>query len=190
MRPTFLLLLVSLASSGNALADGIVQKLITPADKVRLDQYDDVRKTAIAVAQSGEPAEVQELNQALARPLVAFSDKDLTGAWKCRTMKLDTGLPLIVYPWFKCRVSDDGSGWVLKKTTGSQRTMGRLYDDGEKRAIYLGSQSVNDDPVKPYGSGVESDQVGYAFRTGANGWRVEFPSPYYESKLDILELKR
>ena len=35
-----------------------------------------------------------------------------------------------------------------------------------------------------------SDQVGYAFRTGPREWRIEFPAPYYESKLDILELRR
>jgi hypothetical protein len=44
--------------------------------------------------------------------------------------------------------------------------------------------------VKPYGSGPESDQVGYAFRTGANAWRIEFPAPYYDSMLDILEFRR
>ncbi|RUV32066.1 DUF4893 domain-containing protein, partial [Mesorhizobium sp. M5C.F.Ca.IN.020.32.2.1] len=30
-----------------ALADGEVQKLITPADKVRLDKYDETRKAAL-----------------------------------------------------------------------------------------------------------------------------------------------
>jgi hypothetical protein len=180
----------SVLASGNAFADGEVQKRMTPADRIKLEKYGEIRKAAVAVAQEGEPGEVKQLNDLLARPLVAFSDKDLTGNWQCRTMKLDTGLPLIVYGWFRCRVTDDGSGWVLKKTTGSQRTTGRLYDDGEKRAIYLGALSLNDDPAKPYGSGVETDQFGYAFRTGPNGWRIEFPAPYYESKLDILELKR
>ena len=88
------------------------------------------------------------------------------------------------------RSRDDGSGWQLEKISGSQRTKGRFFDDGEKRAIYLGSGYVNDNKPKPYGSGPESDQVGYAFRTGANEWRIEFPAPYYESNLDIIEFKR
>jgi hypothetical protein len=79
---------------------------------------------------------------------------------------------------------------MLKKTTGSQRTTGRLYDDGEKRAIYLGELSFNDDPTGRYGGDPKNDQAGYAFRTGADGWRIEFPDPYYESRMDILELKR
>lgn len=49
---------------------------------------------------------------------------------------------------------------------------------------------MNNDKAKPYGSGPESDQVGYAFRNSAAEWRIEFPAPYYESKLDIMEFKR
>jgi len=182
-------LAVSLAAP--ALADGVVQKLMTASDKARLEKYGETRKTAIAAAQKGEPAEVKEFNAVLARPLVAFSDKDLTGNWKCRTIKAggDFGV-LVIYDWFKCKVSDDGSGWVLEKLTGSQRTKGRFYDDNAKRAIYLGSFFVEGDPILPYGSGPKTDQVGYAFRTGPNAWRLELPAPYYESNLDILEFKR
>ncbi|MGX5827259.1 DUF4893 domain-containing protein [Mesorhizobium sp. 43Arga] len=173
-----------------ALADGQVQKLITPADKVRLDKYDETRKAALAEAKAGSPAEVKQLDALLAKPLVSFSDKDLTGNWKCRTIKAGGLSPLVIYGWFKCKVTDDGSGWRLEKISGSQRTQGRLFDDGEKRAIYLGSGSVNNDRAKPYGSGPQIDQVGYAFRTSASEWRIELPAPYYESKLDIIEFKR
>ncbi|WP_376704100.1 DUF4893 domain-containing protein [Mesorhizobium sp. ISC25] len=173
-----------------AFADGEVQKLITTADKARLDKYGETRKAALDEAKAGDPAEVKQLDALLAKPLVSFSDKDLTGNWQCRTTKAGGLSPLVIYGWFKCRVSDDGSGWRLEKITGSQRTKGRFFDDGEKRAIYLGSFHVNDDPAKPYGSGPESDQVGYAFRNSAGEWRIEFPAPYFESKLDILEFKR
>ncbi|RWO55198.1 DUF4893 domain-containing protein [Mesorhizobium sp.] len=173
-----------------ALAEGEVQKLITPADKVRLDKYAETRKAALDEARAGDDAEVKQLDALLAKPLVAFSDKDLAGNWQCRTIKAGGLSPLVIYGWFKCKVSDDGSGWMLEKRTGSQRTKGRFFDDGEKRAIYLGSFFVNNDPAKPYGSGPQSDQVGYAFRNSANEWRIEFPAPYHESKLDILELRR
>lgn len=173
-----------------ALADGEVLKLITAADKARLDKYGETRKTALEEAKAGTPAEVKQLDALLAKPLVAFSDKDLTGNWQCRTIKAGGLGALVIYGWFKCKVSDDGSGWMLEKISGSQRTKGRFFDDGEKRAIYLGSFSVNNDPAKPYGSGPQTDQVGYAFRNSASEWRIEFPAPYYESKLDILEFKR
>jgi hypothetical protein len=173
-----------------ALADGAVQKLITPADKARLDKYGETRKAALAEAKAGDPAEVKQLDALLAKPLVSFSDKDLTGNWQCRTIKAGGLSPLVIYGWFKCKVTDGGSGWRLEKISGSQRTQGRFFDDSEKRAIYLGSGSVNNDRAKSYGSGPQTDQVGYAFRTGASEWRVELPAPYYESKLDIIEFKR
>lgn len=178
--------------SSAALADGAVQKLMTPADKARLDRYDETRKAALKEARGGgEPADIKQLDALLGKPLVAFSDKDLTGKWRCRTLKVggDFGV-LTIYDWFACKVTDDGSGWVLNKVSGSQRTKGRLYDDGEKRAIYLGSYFVEGDPVKAYGSGPKTDQVGYAFRTGRNAWRIEYPAPFRESTLDILELRR
>ena len=178
-------------SAAPALADGVVQKLMTAADKARLDKYDETRKAALAEARNGgDAAELAGLEALLAKPLLSLPDFDLGGEWRCRTTKVGGLSPLVVYGWFKCRVSDDGSGWKLEKTSGSQRTTGRFYDDGEKRLIYLGSFHVAGDTAKPYGSGPESNQVGYAFRTGPAEWRIEFPAPQYESKLDILELRR
>jgi hypothetical protein len=191
MMPRLLLAALGLiALTLPAHADGEVQKLITAADKARLDKYGETRKAALEEAKAGNPTEVKQLDELLAKPLVAFSDKDLTGSWKCRTIKAGGLSPLVIYGWFKCKVTDDGSGWRLAKISGSQRTAGRFFDDGDKRAIYLGSFSVNDDKAKSYGSGPESDQVGYAFRNSATEWRIEFPAPYYESKLDIMEFKR
>lgn len=191
MYPTALaLVLLAVAIPSSALADGVVHKRMTPADKTRLENYEQTRKAALAEAEAGDPGAVRTLNAVLSRPIVAFSDKDLTGSWRCRTIKIGGDARLIVYGWFKCKITDDGSGWQLTKSTGSQRTQGRLYDDGEKRAIYLGSFHVAGEPIRPYGSGPETDQVGYAFRSGPDKWRIEFPAPYYESRLDILELTR
>ena len=178
-------------SAAPALADGVVQKLMAPVDKARLDKYDETRKAALAEARNGgDAAELAGLEALLAKPLLSLPDFDFGGEWRCRTTKVGGLSPLVVYGWFRCRVSDDGSGWKLEKTSGSQRTTGRFYDDGEKRLIYLGSFHVAGEAAKPYGSGPESDQVGYAFRTGPAEWRIEFPAPHYESKLDILEFRR
>jgi hypothetical protein len=171
-------------------ADGVVQKLITPADKTRLENYEATRKEALEEAKAGAPADVAELDRILADPPLPFADFDMVGDWQCRTIKAGGLAELVVYGWFKCRVSDDGSGWMLEKVSGSQRTKGRFYTESDTRLIYLGSFHIAGDPAKPYGSGPESDQVGYAFRTGPLAWRIEFPAPHYESKLDILEFRR
>ena len=187
---TLALAALFLVPVGIALADGAVQKLMTPADKARLEKYVETRKTALTDARNGNAAEVADLDALLAKPLLSLADFDLGGDWQCRTTKAGGLSPLVVYGWFKCRVSDDGSGWKLEKISGSQRTTGRFYDDGENRLIYLGSFYVAGETPKPYGSGPESDQVGYAFRTGPAEWRIELPAPQYESKLDILEFRR
>lgn len=176
--------------SADVLADGVVQKLITPADRVRLENFDATRKEALEEAMAGAPADVAELDGVLAAESMSWSDFDMTGNWQCRTIKAGGPAELVVYDWFKCRVSDDGSGWMLEKVSGSQRTKGRFYTESDTRLIYLGSFHVAEDTARRYGSGPESDQVGYAFRTGQQAWRIEFPAPYYESKLDILEFRR
>jgi hypothetical protein len=188
MRAWLLAALLALPAA-NAGADGVVQKLITPADKARLKNYEATRKEALEEAKAGAPADVAELDTMLAAGPISWSDFDMVGDWQCRTTKAGGLTKLVVYGWFKCRVSDDGSGWMLKKVSGSQRTEGRFYTESDTRLIYLGSFHVAGDVAKPYGSGPESDQVGYAFRTGPQAWRIEFPAPYYESKLDILEFR-
>lgn len=185
-------LLMSLAGTASpAFATGEIENLITDNDRQRLEKYDAVRAEALKEAHE-RPADDQTrmLDEVVAAEPKPWQGMDLTGEWRCRTIKTGGLSQLIVYGWFKCRVTDDGSGWMLEKLTGSQRTKGRFYDDGEARMIYLGSYAVNDDPFPAYGSGPQSDQAGYAYRLNDNWWRIELPSPYYESKLDILELSR
>lgn len=175
-----------------AQADGEIGKIMTGADKARLASYDKVRAEAIADAKKGgDKKDVATLDAVLAGKALPFSqDFDMTGAWQCRTLKLGGSLPLTVYGWFKCRVSDDGSGWKLEKITGSQRTAGAFYTDSDTRLTYLGTLHYSTEKPKKYGSDPDRDQVAYALRPDKNRVRLEFPSPKYESKLDIIELKR
>ena len=189
--PALLALALVITALAPAWADGVVDKLMTAADKAKLENYGTVRSEAIAEARSSGPAaDLATFEAVLAKPFESFQGFDMTGEWQCRTIKAGGLSALIVYGWFKCSVTDDGAGWLLEKTTGSQRTRGRFYDESDKRLIYLGSFYVAGDPVPAYGAGPATDQVGYAFRTGRQEWRIELPSPYYESKLDMLEFRR
>lgn len=191
MLLTAILLVVSVFGPVQvALADGAVQKIITASDRQKLEKYGETRRKALDESRKGAPADIAVLDGVLARPLISFQGFDMTGRWQCRTIKVGGLGDLVVYDWFRCLVTDDGSGWRLEKTSGSQRTAGRFYDDDERRLIYLGSLFIAGDPVTPYGSGPQTDQVGYAFRTGARAWRIEMPAPYYESTLDILEFRK
>ena len=189
-----ILALTVLALSSAALpahADGEFDKLITAADRTRMENYEQTREQALTEARSGGTADdIAVLQQVVLNEPQPISGFDMTGNWKCRTIKAGGLVPLIVYGWFKCKVSDDGSGWMLEKVSGSQRSKGRFYDMDDNKLAYLGSFYVAGETPKPYGSGPDSDQFAYAFRTGAKGFRLEFPAPQYESKLDIIELRR
>ncbi|MEK1891639.1 MAG: DUF4893 domain-containing protein [Phyllobacterium sp.] len=176
----------------NAQADGAITRLITKSDKLRLDQYEVTRTSAVdAARKGGGSGDVEQLNGILAKPTLAFSEGfDMVGNWQCRTIKLGKQPPLTIYDWFRCRVTDDGSGWTLEKVSGSQRTKGRFYTESDKRLTYLGVGYVAGEKPKRYGVTPDSDQAGYAYRTGKDEFRIEFPAPARESVLDIIELKR
>ena len=174
-----------------AFATGEIVSLITKADTARLEQYETTRASALAEARAGAAAaDVEKLEAVVSSRDISMQGFDLGGKWKCRTIKVGKSLPVVIYQSFDCRVTDDGSGWRLEKLSGSQRTTGRFFDDGDARLTYLGSGFMRNDKSKAYGSGPETDQVGYAFRNKSGGWRIEFPAPINESALDILEFQR
>ena len=185
--------LLGLLFVGNAAhADGEIRRLITKADQARLDRYDAVRTSAIdAARKGGTTTDIRQLETVLDKSNLAFGeDFNMVGNWRCRTIKLGKEPPLTVYDWFKCRVTDDGSGWMLEKISGSQRTKGRFFTESDRRLTYLGVGYVAGDKPGSYGAGPDSDEVGYAYRTGENAFRIEFPAPVRESLMDILELER
>lgn len=184
-------LLVALSVTSPASATGEILNKITPADQARLTNYAKSREGAIAEAKAGgEAKDVAEIERLLSSPEMEFQGFDLTGDWRCRVIKMGKTVPLVIYSWFRCRVTDDGSGWQLQKLSGSQKTKGRFFDDGPKRLTYLGVGYVNNSQPAAYGAGPATDQVGYALRSGQSQWRIEFPDPTYESRFDILEFQR
>lgn len=186
-----ILMLACAGQASPAMATGAILDIITMHDSARLANHSAARDAAVAEARRGGAAgDIEIMDRLISGERRSFDGLDLTGNWQCRTTKVGGLASLVVYSWFRCRITDDGSGWMLRKLTGSQRTTGRFFTDSDTRLVYLGSGTVNDDVPRPYGSGRESDQAGYAFRTGRNTWHIEFPAPYYESGFDILEFRR
>ena len=174
-----------------ALADGEILRLITDADKARLEKFDDTRAAALARARNGgNAADATVLETLVDQSSLPFAGFDMVGNWQCRTIELGGPATLVVYDWFRCRVSDDGAGWMLEKLSGSQRTKGRFFTESDNRLTYLGAYFVAGETPPAYGAGPETDQAGYAYRTGESAWRIEFPLPARESELDILEFQR
>lgn len=192
MRKILFSLIALCLATGLARADGVLDKLITPFDKDRLAKFDATATAALAEARAGGSKEdVAVLDAALSgKPLPVAEGYDASGNWKCRTIKAGGTLPLTVYPWFACRISDDGAGWFLEKLTGSQRTTGRFYTLSATRLAYLGAGYVNGEKPRKYGQDPKENQVAIAEQRGPNKLLLMFPAPQYESKLDILLLER
>ena len=193
MRKVPALLYCILVLNGPALADGALDKIISPFDEARLADFQKTEAQALSEALRGDPAEVEILTAALSgKPLPIDGDFDPTGRWRCRVIKAggDPGLPLVVYGWFKCRISDDGAGWFVEKISGSQRLTGRLYTRSATELVFLGAGHVNDDPPRKYGEDAEQDQVAIVTRRGKDRLVFEFPAPKFESKLDVMVMER
>ena len=177
-------------------ADGAIEKIITSQDRSRLQRYEPIKKAALAEAEAGGATEdLAVLRKALeGRPLSMSGNYKITGNWRCQMIKVGSKstdmLALVVYPAFKCRVKDTGAGWFMEKISGSQRISGYLYTDGDKRLIYLGAGSVNDDPPRKYNQQMEFNEPAYVSRLANNKLVFEFPEPTLESKLNVLVLQR
>jgi hypothetical protein len=183
--------LAVVATTVLATATGVFPTDLSAADQERLAKFDETRTSAIEEARKGgDPADVMVLEKVLEGEATQIAPAAMAGEWRCRTLKLGGILPLIVYPDFKCRITDDAAGLRLQKLTGSQRTSGTFYDLGEARLGYAGAAHYGYEQPRNYGDDPDSDQVGYLIPISAERMRLEFPLPRYESHFDILELRR
>lgn len=182
-----------------ALAAHAAQRAPHPADLGRLERLPDAWRAALAdVREAGQTSALTPLGRvvhpeaAKGRPLPA------PGTYACRTIKLGSaspgGLPLIAYGWFRCEVTAAPNGELtFVKTTGSQRQVGRIAlsrGPGKVKAVFTGGMALGDETTAPeYGVDPERDLAASVERIGTRHYRLVFPWPKVESKLDVLELK-
>lgn len=160
----------------------------------RLPQaWEDARQDVI---NDGKGDELRRLGP-LADPRVDLARPQPTpGAYRCRTIKLGAAsegmLPYVAYGWFRCSITlTPGGDLILRKTNGSQRPVGLICPGTTRKAKFVGTLELGDEVKTPrYGSDPQRDMIGEVRRIGDESWRIAFPWPAYESKLDLLELRR
>lgn len=167
-------------------------------DAALLGRLDDAWRMARAEADAkGFADEVEKLG-VLVDPNAAQAGRlqPPSGTYRCRTIKMGSrdgaGLAYVAYPWFACSVElTPGGDLILTKTSGSQRTRGLLYPDGDRHLVYVGAQAWGDERDFPaYGANRQRDQIGVLERIGQNRWRLVLPWPKQEAKLELLEMVR
>lgn len=172
-------------------------RVVSTADAATLSRLDDAWRLGRADADNkGFAGQVEALGP-LVDPNAGRTGRlqPPPGDYRCRAIKLGTNTPggpgYLEYPFFRCRIDlTPGGDLILTKTTGSQRTRGRLYPDSERRLVYVGAQALGmDETTFPrYGEQPLRDQVGIFERIGTAHWRLVIPWPKVDSKLEILEL--
>ena len=173
----------------------------TRADAYRLQRLPDAWRAARAdVIGQGSAAALRKLGVLVTPRLNLTRPQPTPGRYRCRTLKLGAAQPgmpaLTVYDYFRCQVDlTPGGDLILRKLTGSQRPVGLICPiegaEGRTATRFVGVLQLGSERRAPaYGAETDRDLVGVVQRTGPEHWRIAFPWPAYESKLDILELRR
>jgi hypothetical protein len=115
------------------------------------------------------------------------------GDYRCRVLKIggrsEGLLDYVIYPYFNCRISAGAGAMDFVKLTGSQRPVGRLLPDSDRRMIFLGTLQLGDERGNlRYGHDRQRDMIGLLERVGERRWRLAFPYPAFESMMDVVEL--
>lgn len=174
------------------------EDMIRAQEQVRLDGYHaSAGKAVLQALSQGSLGDVDLLQEALEGVPLAPLATTLAGDWDCRMIKLGGITPLTTYAPFRCIITPDGAAFTFEKTSGSQRTSGRVILK-DRTMIYLGVGYVADvDPMKyadlppaDFGDGTYQPQVGVVEQVGPNKARILFPAPVNESDFDVLYLTR
>lgn len=182
-------------SRADAISDGRWQSVATETDRRRLRDWWPAWQDALASARSGGHAAEVSAEGVLLDPLAGLPDPDLpTGAYRCRIIKLGAaragGLAYVAYPWFRCQVAAERDMVSLTKLTGSQRQTGLIFDDDDRRKVFLGTLVLGDEArAMDYGTDASRDLAGIVERIGNHRWRIVFPRPAFESVVDVMELQ-
>jgi hypothetical protein len=170
------------------------RSVATDDDRERLRGWRTIWLQALERARnSGHGAEIAregpllDPDAALAQPLPPPGD------YRCRTIKIgsqsESGLEYVAYPAYRCRIAADAGFWAFTKLSGSQRPVGVLLPDSDRRYVFLGTLQLGDETgALQYGRDRERDMAAWLERVGEQRWRLVFPSPHFESLLDIIEL--
>lgn len=168
------------------------QDVATPADAARLKQRDATFVAALKEIRASEYA-----GELAKDPLLYDPDKRLAdplppeGKYWCATHKLGGQfLAFVAYDRFVCAIYGSGDKRQFVKLTGSQRPVGFIHADTKRNGVFLGSLMLGDDAgLVPYGQDKERDLAATVERIGKDRWRLVFPRPYYESTMDIIDLR-
>jgi hypothetical protein len=113
------------------------------------------------------------------------------GRYSCRVVRLG-GAPASAFQPFNsqfCFIGVDEELTTFVKETGTQRPAGRLWPDGDRRLIFLGTDAgPGTAPASPYGDDPKRNLTGVMERVGPFRWRLVLMAATPGVRLDVIEL--
>ncbi|HEX8263106.1 MAG TPA: DUF4893 domain-containing protein [Allosphingosinicella sp.] len=193
------LLLAACASDGTGPAGAVPaaeswRSVATEFDRERARKWRTAWVRALASARASGHAEAIAREGSLLEPDAALKGAaPPPGDYRCRVLKIGAQrqglLDYVAYPQFDCRIAAGAGAMDFVKLTGSQRPVGRLFADGDRRLVFLGTLQLGDERgTLRYGHDRQRDMIGLLERVGERRWRLAFPYPAFESLLDVVEL--
>jgi hypothetical protein len=166
----------------------------TVEDKSRIARLGLAWQEALAEAKKSNQGEVSKEGKLLL-PRSGLPRPDPTpGSYNCRLVALGKAVPkgksFESFKPFFCYVQVEDDQLTIVKQTGSQRPVGRLWeDDDANRMIFLGSLALGDEE-KPlaYGDDAKRNMAGVFERIAPFRWRLVIPWPQSDNKLQVFEL--
>jgi hypothetical protein len=170
------------------------RSVATAADRERIRGWWDAWTAALTNARARGFGGAIAAQGVLLEPMAALPNAHLPpGDYDCRVIKLGARQPdmpaFTVYPEFRCRVEAEQDIFSFTKLTGSQRPVGLIFADNDRRKIFLGTLALGEESrALDYGTDPQRDMAGIVERIGPNRWRIVFPRPAFESLVDVIEL--
>ncbi|MBK1795578.1 DUF4893 domain-containing protein [Devosia sp. WQ 349] len=181
------LALIGSASAASCTVPADVE--LRPADVQRIDSFEAARTRGLTEAMASvTKAESKILTDVVGAKTVPFTEIPM-GFYQCRVIKLGGIMPVSIYPYFECVVSEMST--AIEKLTGSQRFLGTLHSNDSGSVFYKGALNYQNEPEPIfYGNDAERDQVGCVLLISATSprYRMELLLPLYESTFDVIEL--
>jgi hypothetical protein len=181
-------------SREDAIASENWRSVATDLDRARIRGWYEAWQAALTSARSGGHEADIAREGVLLEPTAALPNAHLPpGDYACRVIKLGaanaSNLAYVAYPGFRCRVAPEQDIFSFTRLTGSQRPVGLIFADTDRRKIFLGTLMLGSEVrALDYGTDPQRDMAGIVERIAPNRWRIVFPRPAYESIVDVMEL--
>ena len=167
--------------------------IATDQDRERLRDWRGAFVEGLSEARASGHAGEIAAEGVLLDPDAALGGAIMPGLYRCRVIKLGSKsagmLAYVAYPFFSCRIQQDGRLLQFAKVTGSQRQVGTIFPGDQLRQVFLGTLMLGDEGrAMQYGVDPDRDLAGFVERIGEDRWRLVMPRPAFESKIDVMEL--